>query len=391
MKSKPPKLLFFIAEDWYFWTHRLPLAIAARERGYDVVLVTRVDTLGDRIAELGIRVIHVPLRRAGMRLGQEASLLLRLMRIYRRERPDIVHHVAMKPVIYGSLAARLTGVPHVVNALAGLGFAFTSDTFRAALLRPLLRSMLRRILDRRNCVLIVQNPDDFSHVVDDRLISAKHIRLIRGSGVDTMRFHPTPEPQGTPIVMLPARMLVDKGVVEFVAAARSLKLRGFSCRCVLVGDTDMENPSALAIEQLQAWVAEGYVEWWGHREDMPEALSSANIICLPSYREGLPKVLLEAAACGRAIVTTDVPGCREVVQHERTGLLVPARDPHGLSDAIGLLLNNPDKRSEYARAARAEAEDEFSVGAVIEQTVRLYEDLVKNGKPAHKVDERKVA
>jgi len=372
-----PKILYFITEDWYFCSHRLPLALAARDAGYDVAVVTNVNEHADVIRRAGIRLIPFDLSRKGMNPASELAVLARLVALYRKEKPDIVHQVAMKPVLYGSLAARLSGVSRVVNALAGLGYIFTSDQPKARFLRPVIGSAFRGLLNSRRSRLILQNQDDRAKFIRKRFISEKRIRLIRGSGVDTAVFVPTPEPPGVPGVILPSRMLWDKGVREFVDAAGQLKKRGISARFVLVGDTDPHNPSAIPTEQLTAWHAEGAVEWWGRRDDMPAVFEQSHIVCLPSYREGLPKVLLEAASCGRPIVTTDTPGCRDVVRQGENGLLVPVRGTAELADALQLLIEQPELRKKMGCKGREIVVSEFALEKVVAKTMNIYRELLK--------------
>ena len=372
-----PKILYFITEDWYFCSHRLPLALAARDAGYDVAVVTNVNEHADVIRRAGIRLIPFDLSRKGMNPASELAVLARLVALYRKEKPDIVHQVAMKPVLYGSLAARLSGVSRVVNALAGLGYIFTSDQPKARFLRPVIGSAFRGLLNSRRSRLILQNQDDRAKFIRKRFISEKRIRLIRGSGVDTAVFVPTPEPPGVPVVILPSRMLWDKGVREFVDAAGQLKKRGISARFVLVGDADPHNPSAIPTEQLTAWHAEGAVEWWGRRDDMPAVFEQSHIVCLPSYREGLPKVLLEAASCGRPIVTTDTPGCRDVVRQGENGLLVPVRGTAELADALQLLIEQPELRKKMGCKGREIVVSEFALEKVVAKTMNIYRELLK--------------
>lgn len=372
-----PKLLYFIAEDWYFCSHRLPLALAAQDAGYDVAVVTRVNEHGGAIRRAGLRLIPFNFSRQSMNLLSELTVLVRLIVLYRKEKPDLVHHVAMKPVLYGSLAARFSGVPHVVNALAGMGYVFSSDQPTARLLRPAIGKAFKVLLSSGRSRLILQNKDDCAMFVRKRFINGERIRLIRGSGVDTAVFSPTPELAGIPLVMLASRMLWDKGIKEFVEAARQIKTRGIVARFVLVGDTDPHNPSAIPNDQLTAWQEEGVIEWWGRRDDMPAVLAQAHIVCLPSYREGLPKVLLEAASCGRPIVATDTPGCREVVRNGENGLLVPVRSTVELADAIQNMIENPELRQKMGARGREIVVSEFAIEKVISETMTVYKELLK--------------
>lgn len=370
------KLLYFVTEDWYFCSHRLPLALAAQDAGYDVAVVTHVNEHAEAIRRAGIRLIPFNLSRRSMNPLSELAVLARLIVIYRKEKPNLVHHVAMKPVLYGSLAARFSGVPHVVNALAGLGYVFTSERMMARLLRCAIGTAFRVILNSGRSRLILQNYDDICMFLRKRFINEGRIRLVRGSGVDTAVFSPTPEPAGIPVVMLASRMLWDKGIKEFVEAARQLKTRKIDARFVLVGDTDTHNPSAISKEQLTAWQSEGVIEWWGRRDNMPTVLEHANIVCLPSYHEGLPKVLLEAASCGRPIVTTDVPGCREVVRNGENGFLVPMRSTVELANAMQDLIENPALRQKMGARGREIVVRELSIEKVIKETLPIYSELL---------------
>lgn len=372
-----PKLLFLVTEDWYFCSHRLQIAREARKRGFEVLVATRVDRHGEQIKSEGFKLIPLQMQRRSTNPLNELASIRELLSIYRREKPDIVHHVAMKPVLYGSLAAWITGVPHVVNALAGLGYVFVSQQLKARILRPAIRAAFRFLLNSGDSRLILQNPDDCTMFIRSHLASSKRIRLIRGSGVDTDMYQPMPEPSGSPVVILASRMLWDKGVGEFVGAVRLLKSRGVDGRFVLVGDTDPHNPAAVPAEQLAAWLNEGTVAWWGRRDDMPVVFANSHIVCLPSYREGLPKVLLEAASCGRPIVTTDAIGCREVVLHGENGFLVPVRSIVELADALQLLIENPELRIKMGMRGREIVLREFAVEKIIEETLAVYGELLR--------------
>ena len=375
-----PVLLYVVTEDWYFWSHRLPIARAARAAGWEVLVATRVAEHGERIRREGFRLVPIGLRRRSLAPWREVAAIAELARLYRRERPDLVHHVAMKPVLYGSLAAALAGVPAVVNALAGMGYVFTSSGVKARLLRPLIRTAFRWLLDRPNSRLILQNPDDIAAMTGAAMtgaaVAAERVALIRGSGVDIQIFRPREEPEGTPVAVMVSRMLWDKGVGELVEAARLLRRREVPLRVVLVGPPDPDNPASIPERQLRDWDAAGDVAWWGERSDIAEIWAKGQIAVLPSHREGLPKSLLEAAACGRPMVAADVSGCREIVKDGVTGLLVPPGDAEGLADALERLARDPDLRRRLGAAARDLVEREFSEEAVVAQTLALYRSLV---------------
>jgi glycosyltransferase involved in cell wall biosynthesis len=371
------RLLFVITEDWYFASHRFNLARAARDTGFEVALATRVSVWRERVEAEGIRVFPLRfMRRSSRAPWIEGQAIRELAALYRTWRPDIVHLVAAKPVIYGGIAARISGVTRVVAALAGLGHAFASERATARWLRPLLVAAFRAALQQRSVRLIVQNPEDKRLVIDENLTRSLDVRMISGSGVDTRLFRPRAGAAGPPTFVLVARMLWDKGVGEFVEAARELRQRGIEARFVLVGGADPENPAAITGDQLLQWHREGAVEWWGHRSDMPAVLASAHVACLPSYREGLPKSLLEAAACGLPLVASDVPGCREIAVHEQTGLLVPPRQVGALAAAMGRLCRDPQLRQRLGNAARARVCALFSTEQVVAETLALYEELL---------------
>lgn len=374
--TKIPKLLFLVTEDWYFCSHRLPIACAARDAGFEVVVATRVRDHGAPIRSAGLKLIPLRLRRGNHNLLGEIGGLAQLIEIYREERPDIVHHVAMKPILYGSLASRLTGVPAVVNAFAGMGYLFISSGWKARALKAAVMPAFRKLLRHPNGRVIIQNPDDIRMLTSSDIISERSVSFIRGSGVDTEAFSPSQEPAGAPRVVLPARILRDKGVREFVDAARILKKENVRCGFVLAGRTDPDNPSSISEEEIRAWQEEGVVTWLGHREDMPQVYSGSHIVCLPSYREGLPKALLEAAASGRPIVATDVPGCREIVRDGENGYLVPERDSKKLASALRRLIESPSLRLDMGMRGREIALAEFSIERVAKDTLRVYDELL---------------
>lgn len=368
------RLLFVVTEDWYFVSHRLQLAKAALAQGYEVAIATRVGRHGDVIRNAGIRLIPFELSR---RSGNPFAEIWALFRLYRRERPRLVHHVAMKPVMFGAIAARLHGRVVQVNAIAGLGWLFTSSHWPMRLIRPILHWVMARLLSCRHSLTIVQNTED-AEVLKQAGVAADHIRLIHGAGVDINVFHPVLNPSQPPCVMLAARMLWAKGVGEFVEAARMLAMRGVEARFVLVGEPDPANPAAISEAKLREWHGKSSVEWIGRREDMPSVWQSAHIACLPSYyREGLPKCLLEAAACGLPIVTTDSPGCREVIVDGIEGLLVPPREVEALADALERLIRHPELRKQMGAKARERAIRIFSEEQVITATLSVYAEALR--------------
>jgi len=375
MQLKGQRILYLVSEDWYFCSHRLPIARAARDAGAEILVATSVTNHGDVIENEGFRLLPLKIERSGLNVLTDLSTLWSLVLLYRRERPNIVHHVALKPVLYGSLAAWIAGIPIVINALAGLGFLFISNGILASLLRPVVLLVFRILFNRENSRLILQNSDDFLLFRQHIGILASQIDLIRGSGVDISRYQPTPEPNVSPehpvVVLCVTRMLWDKGIGELVAAARFLKTQGIAITVRLVGPSDI-NPAAIAAATLDEWQREGIVEVAGPSEDIPGEYARAHIAVLPSYREGLPKSLLEAAAAGRPIVASDVPGCREICREGQTGFLVPAGSIELLAEKLTVLASDAELRRKFGAAARKVAEEEFSEAIVIRQTLTLY-------------------
>lgn len=370
------KLLFVITEDWYFVSHRLALARAAKQAGFDVSVVTRVSRHAEAIESAGVRLFPIDFNRTGMQLGCELRTLLGLLRLFRSERPDIVHNVAMKPVIYGSLAARAAGVGSVVNALGGLGYLFCSTERRARVLRLLAWPLLKFALSWKASCLIVQNSENRDRLVALGLVAPERVRLIPGAGVDLPRYSGKRRIADPPLVILPARLIADKGVREFVSAAQILRAENTTARFALVGCPDPMNPTSIGQAEIEGWTQKGIVEWFGWRDDMPSVLAQAQIVCLPTYNEGMPKALLEAAASGCAIVTTDIAGCRDIVRDGETGLLVPPRDEAALADALRTLIRRPELRTRLGEAARRRAEADFSVEKIIDATFRVYSGLL---------------
>jgi len=375
-----PRVCYLVNVDWFFLSHRLPLARAARDAGARVTVAAADTGCGALVRAEGFDFHPIPFSRKGTNPAGEAAAIWKVAALYRRLRPALVHQVTIKPVLYGSLAARALRVPAVVNAISGLGYLFTGED-RGRALGRVVHGVYATALRNPRSRTIFQNPDDRALFVGRKLVRPEQTVLIRGSGVDCALFQPVPEPPGDPVVMLPARMLWDKGVGAFVDAARILRGRGARARFVLVGALDPGNPTAVPEAELRAWVAEGVVEWWGARTAMHHTLGEAAVVVLPSRREGLPKVLLEAAACGRPLVAADVPGCREVVRPGENGLLAPADDAPALARAIETLLASPELRARYGAAARAMAATEFAEQVVVARTMELYAEMLGSRWP----------
>lgn len=379
-----PKLLFVVTEDYFFCSHRLPLARAAMEAGYEVTVATRFDRHSEIIRAEGIGAAPFALGRGGMNPFRAGASVLRLAALYRRLRPDIVHHIAFKSIVVGSIAAKLAKVPAVVNTFTGLGYMYSSDDLRAALLRRPVEAVLKACLGGKGRAVIAQNPDDRRILAGVMGVKPESLALVRGSGVDPGRYPASEEPASKPQVAFISRMLWSKGVGDFVAAAVKLRAEFPGTRFILVGDTDPDNPQSVPRAQLESWNAQGAVEWLGRREDISEILAASHIVALPStYGEGVPKILIEAAASGRPIVTTDIPGCREIVRDGMNGLLVPAGNPDALADGMRQLIADPAARRRMGAAGRLIVEQEFSQRQVVAETLAVYRSVLTNGGASH--------
>lgn len=374
--SAARRLLFVVNNPAFFMSHRLPVAQAAQRAGYDVHVATMDGPAVADIVALGMTHHVIPMTRSGKHPLQELGTLLALLRLFRRLRPRVVHLVTIKPVLYGGIAARLARVPGMVAAISGLGFVFLSNSLKMRLVRSVVARLYRLALGHPNSRVIFQNASDRDLLKSLGAVRDEQVVLIRGAGVDLDLCQALPEPAAPPVVAtMVARLLRDKGVWEFVEAARLLRARGVPVTMRLVGGVDAGNPTSATPAEVEAWQREGCVEALGERSDVPQLYAASHIAVLPSYREGLPKSLIEAAACGRAVVTTDVPGCRDAIDPDKTGLLVPVRDPRALADAIARLAGDAALRQGMGTAGRALAEREFNIERVARIHVELYDTL----------------
>ncbi len=371
------KILFVVNNDWYFLSHRLDIARAARDYGAKVVVVARDNGHREAITRERFRFYpSVNMEGDNTDPVHEVRTVAEIASILMREKPDIVHNVGLKPILDGTIAARFAKVPAVLNTMGGLGYLFTEHTIKTKTLRTIVLSLMKVFNNPGRTITVFMNPQDANLFTKSQVLPRKQVRLIRGSGVDINRFDYEPEHEGWPVVSLVSRMLWNKGVDEFVEAARILRGRGLQARFQLVGDPDPGNTSSVPKNTLEQWDALGYVEYMGYRADIPMILKRSHIVCLPSYREGLPKSLLEAASAGRPIVTTDVPGTREIVRDGVNGLLVPVKDANRLADALQRLIENKEERVRMGKTGRRLAEKYFSMEYVRGKYMKLYERLL---------------
>lgn len=376
---KGKKLLFIINRASYFLSHRLKLAQGARDLGFEVHVAAEAINAYPQISEMGFITYDLPMSRGGTNVFAEMRAIWTIYRLMKKHQFDLVHAVTLKPVLYASLAGRFMKNTAQVNALTGLGLIFTVDKGLPRILRMLVSPFLKLGLSKVNSRTIFQNRQDMGLFIDKGLVPKENTILIRGSGVDVDVIKYNAEPDNKPpIILFPARLVKTKGVDEFIQAAKNLRKQNIDARFQLAGEIDAQNPTALQEKDIRAWEAENIIEWLGYRSDMPDVFAASNIVCLPSYREGLPKALLEAMATGRAIVTTDTSGCREAVEHDLNGYLVPVYDSEELTQRLQELILNPALRQSFGVAGRKRAEKEFSVTSVVRDTLSVYRDVVSS-------------
>ena len=369
--SRRRKALFVVTEDWAFCSHRIPTALAVRDGGFDVALTAREGKHRKQIEQLGFKFVPWKISRKSLNPFREFFSLIRLINILNAERPALVYNVTLKPIVYGSLAAMFSGVPHTINLFSGLGTLFISKSPLLRLVRALVLPLLRYVNAAPGTWVMVQNSDDAKEMERLSVGGSERRAVVPGSGIDTHYFKPLPEPDGPLTAVLLSRMLRDKGVNEAVEAARILKQKGRNIRIVLVGDPDTENPSHIPEKTLQEWNDEGIIEWWGKSDDVREVWKKAHVALLPSYREGMPRSLLEGAASGRPLVAANSPGCRDLVQDGINGILVELKNAEAIADALMRLDDDAALRHQMGKNARNDAEKIFSNEAISKKIIEI--------------------
>ena len=377
MKNK--KLLFVVNVDWFFASHRLPIAVAALKEGYEVHVACGITDKKEYLESLGLIVHPIDLSRGSTGIMQELKSFRDIFKVLINVKPDIVHFVTIKPVLYGGIASRIIGIPNRVFSISGMGYVFTSKKKKTSILRFFILQLYRLALGGTTSRVIVQNTDDRDILTRYNVIEESQETLIRGSGVDMKTHTFMKEPDGVPVVVMASRLLEDKGVLEFVEAARMLQKKDIMTVFKLYGDIDEHNPASLTRNEVNKIKKEGNVEVHGYTNDIAKVFSTSNIVVLPSYREGLPKVLIEAAACGRAIITTDVPGCRDAIEADQTGLLVKVKESKPLAKAIERLVKDKTLREQMGKAGRELAEKEFDIEKVIDTHLDIYRSFYEGG------------
>lgn len=369
------RLLYIVNDLPFFLSHRLALAKAASKEGFEVHIATPQGTPDLESMDAAFTFHTIPLSRKGKNPVKELFTIIAIHRLLQKLKPDMLTLASIKPVLYGGLMARISKVPSVVVMVSGLGAVFVDERLLGRIFLKGIKKAYQFALRHKNLKVIFQNEDDRQVLLKAAKLPIAQTKVIKGSGVDVNKYTVVPENKSQVVVMMVARLLKDKGVMEYVAAAKKLKTEGVVAQFLLIGDSDHENPAFIEDKYLDQFREEAYVELLGYREDIPQLMAQANIVVLPSYREGLPNVLIEAASCARAVVTTDVPGCRDAISHKQTGLLVPVKDVNALSAAIRWLIENPDEREKFGKKGRELAEAEFAIEKIVAAQVQVYREL----------------
>lgn len=369
-------VVFVVNCPVYFITHRMPIGLALIEQGFDVHVIAPGEC-PSVLSDNGFKYHSVSMSRKGVNPFFELFTIWALWRLFNKIKPNIVHLVTIKPYLYAGIAARFSGVPAVISAIAGLGGLFSCQGVRNRFFRLILHPLFQFALGHKNQIVIFQNSNDRELLIKWGVLTIEKSKLIRGAGVDLKDYPFTSEPNGIPVISFASRLLKDKGVIEFIEAARILKSSTLEVRFWLIGEPDHGNSNTVTQEQINEWQQEGIIEYLGYRTNIASLLSLSNIVTLPSYYgEGLPKILIEAAACGRAVVTTNHPGCRDAIEPNITGILVPVRDTQALIDAIQYLIENPDKRKKMGKEGRKLSKKEFSIEKIVDAHLAIYNELL---------------
>jgi glycosyltransferase involved in cell wall biosynthesis len=370
------KLLFLVNVDWFFLSHRLPIALAALEQGYEVHIATGITDHHTELSSYGFTVHPLPISRGKSSLTTEIAAFTAIVQVFKKLKPDVVHTITIKPVLYGGIAAHFTGIQRIVAAISGLGYVFTNTGIQANIRRWFISTIYRFALSHQKLRVIFQNPDDQTILLNATRLSREQTQIISGSGIDLIQYNDQPLSKTIPTIVMASRLLSDKGVNEFIEAADILHKKGLDAQFQLAGNIDPDNPASITQATVENWRVKSKVDILGHRGDIAHLFSQAHIVVLPSYREGFPKVLIEAAACGRAVVTTDVPGCRDAIIPNVTGLLIPPRNAQALADAIEQLLLDPERCAQMGKAGRKLAEEHYSIEQVVQTHLAIYQELL---------------
>lgn len=382
--NKSKKLLYLITEDWFFYSHFLERALAAKKKGYEILVCGNENKHKEIIESYGFTFKKVKFNRRSMNPFYELKIFIDIYFIYKNLKPDLVHHIAAKPIIYGSIAAKFNDIKSVINAPTGLGYVFSSNSIKAIILRPIVKILYKLMLNSHKGInfknkVIFENNDDLKYFLKLNAINKRDSCVIRGAGVKVKkRLSNKKIKRKKPVITLLARMLKDKGIYEFIAAVKKLKEKNIKATFILAGDVDIKNPSSININHLRKWNQANIVNWLGWVDNVDKLLQKTDILCLPSYREGLPKALLEGAALGLPIVTTNAVGCRDVVKHGINGYLVPIKDSENLSKALEKLIKNKEIREKMGKESLRIVKENFESSIIIDQTLKIYKDMASN-------------
>jgi len=371
------KILFIVNVDWFFVSHRLPIALKAQDEGYEVHISCAFTDKKDYLQGLGFKLHELPFSRSGKCFISEITTLFAMSKLLKLVKPDLVHAITIKPVLYTGLVLKFVKVPAFVAAISGLGLVFVTKTFKGKVLRWFVKTLYKISFSHKNMNVIFQNPVDKKTLIDSNIVFEEQCRFIKGSGADLNEYVHVPEPEVPIKVIMACRLLREKGVGEFIEMSRRVNALNKGVEFLLVGEPDYGNPNSFTETDIQKWKNEGIVQLLGHSDDVAKLFSQSHIVTLPSYYgEGLPKVLIEAAACGRPIVTTNNPGCIEAVIENETGLIVPVKDIDSLTKAIVKLIDSKELRENMGQRARQFAEEEFDVKSVVAKHLDTYEKLL---------------
>ncbi|AIF81294.1 alpha-D-QuiNAc alpha-1,3-galactosyltransferase [endosymbiont of Acanthamoeba sp. UWC8] len=366
------KIILFSNADWHFVAHLMPIALAAKEKGYDIKVITCVNEHGEEIKKQGLELFPINLERFGLNIFKELKIIFQLIAVYRKEKPDIAQHFGIKPILYGSIAAIFNKVPKVINTFLGMGFVFISDKLWVKAIRVVFTNLLKLFMLKQNSIIIVQNKDDKELLLKENIAKPAQIFAQCSVGIDLKNFLPLSEPNGKPVFALMARMILDKGIAEFAAAAEIINNKGLEAEFWLVGAPDPDNSRSVTEYQLREWEDKKIIKWLGFQSNIKTIWEKAHVAVLPSYREGLSRSLLEAAALGRALITTDAPGCRELVEDGINGLLVKVRDADSLAEAIEKLIVDNQLRTSLALKARETVVRDYSEEVIVKRMLKFY-------------------
>ena len=370
------RVLFVISEDWALVSHRLHLMEAAIEAGYQVAIATNVDRFGDFLLSKNVSLYDWPVKRGSLNIVTELKTIFLLLKILSDFKPDLINSVALKPVLYSGLICKIYMNSKFFGTLGGLGSIFHSSSIKKKSLRIVIILLLKFVFNKSDFKLALQNIDNINHLKKFNIFRDEQLSLIRGSGVETKKFIPGKNSNSVPIIILPGRLLWDKGVAEFIKISERFKSKGIKARFVLIGDPDPENLESVSNYQIESWVKMGVVEHWKRQEHMEKIYLQANIVCLPSYHEGLPKVLLEACSCARPVVAFDVPGCRDIVRNDVNGKLVPFGDLNALESSLLEILSNPDFAKKMGLAGRKIVLSEFSDLIINQKILTIWSEML---------------